>query len=238
MTRNERLLENLVSALLLPLGDGEDLPLASRVRQAWLRRLKSIYPQLCLKLGRRCEEVFNNYLILNPARSWNMGIFGGDLPKYLKERALQKKTDRYLSELADLEWSLFWVQNVPSVAFGGSGYMVHPFVRYLRFNYGIWEWWKDKSGNPQLKSEMVLVTKGPSGPIVFEPTLVEAAIIDSLNEASLTLDQLVASVEALIQGSQRIQVEVGLNSLLEKGVVHGPRAAPAPGEPDRPKTDD
>ncbi len=225
MTRHEQLLEDLIKALILDPKEFEGNRIAMRVRETWLTRIKAIFPQLCHKLGKKCDEIFLDYLRTYPPRSWNLQSFGSELPMFLKEVAQTKKMDRYLPEVADFEWSLHWVDTAPLEAVSGATltYGLHPFVRYLKFKYGIYEWWKTKKDKPVLNTELIAISKNLRGEVeVFEPSMLEAAIIDNLGEMSLGFDQLVSSMTATLPGSQQLQVEVALNSLMEKGVVRGP----------------
>ena len=232
MTRHELLLEELTSDLLVHGEDLEPSILVHKVREAWLRRLKAIYPQLTAKLGRKCEDYYLDYLKLNLPQSWNPQIFGGDLPKFFKEISQFKKGDKYLPELADFEWAVYWVQMLPLTTIGTDTYLLNPFVRILRHQFGIWEWWQTKSNIPKTKSELVSVSKSRKGKLViFELGLVEAALIDAVSENSMNLEQLIAATMSALTGAQRIQVEVALNSLMEKGVIFGPALAPAAEEP-------
>jgi len=226
MTQHEKLLEEIISQLLIETSENEATIIVHKIRQGWTERLKSIYPQLCLKLGRKCEDILFDYLKSHPPRSWNVLFFGGDLPKFLRDS--QSKREKYLHELADFEWSLYWVKNVPSVAVGTEAYMLNPFVRYLKFQFGIWAWWKEKKNLPEQKDELLIVSKAADGsPFVFEPNLMEATVIDLVSELTLSLDEIVNMVTSQLQGAQRIQVEVALDSLLSKGVIRGP-SVPAP----------
>ncbi len=223
MTRNQQMLDSMMNELITPTEGVEPGVLVLKIREAWKQRLKALYPQTTLKLGRKCDDLYRDYLIINPPRTWNPQVFGGDLPKYLRELGQHRKADRYLPELSDFEWSLHWVQIVPSGVFGSANFVLNPFVRYLKNSFGIYEWWQTKNNLPQPKVELVIVCKDKSGSVeVFEPTIVEAAIIDALSEMALNLEQLIAAVMTTLTGSQRIQVESALNNLLEKRVVYGP----------------
>ena len=225
MTRNEQMLEVLVTQVLVSTEGVEPSIIVQKIREAWIRRLKALYPQTTLKLGRKCEDLYRDYILAYPPRTWNPQVFGGDLPKYLREVGQVRKADRYLPELADFEWSLYWVQIVPSAVFGSANFVLNPFVRYLKNSFGIFEWWRTKQNTPNPKVEIVIVCKEKNGGLeIFEPTVLEAAIIDSLSEMALSLEQLVAAVMSTLTGVQRGQVEESLNHLLEKRVVYGPAA--------------
>lgn len=223
MTRNEQMLENIMASLLVQTEGVEPSIMVQKIREGWKNRLKALYPQTTLKLGRKCEDIYQDYLLVNPPRTWNPQVFGGDLPKYLRELGQHRKADRYLPELADFEWSIHWVQIVPIGVFGSPHFVLNPFVRYLKNSFGIFEWWKTKANLPEPKVELVIICKDRSGGLeIFEPSIVEAAIIDALSEMALNVEQLAASVLSTLTGAQRLQVDVALNSLLEKGVVYGP----------------
>jgi hypothetical protein len=116
------------------------------------------------------------------------------LPLWLKKNSKAQGLAEFWTDLADFEWSKFWVaQNLPPVLKGsGEKLSLNPFNRILRLSFDLVPWFETSHEAPPSKRAHVLLISANGQ---FEASFEMAAIIDELGEEPLTRTQLVMELE-------------------------------------------
>lgn len=118
--------------------------------------LMSSYPVLQIYLGyEQFEELCNAYIDLRPSQCRSIRWFGDQLAEFLRHQPIYKELP-YLSELAQLEWTMALVfdaadsdvlhledmQHIPPEAWGSMQLRIHPSAHRLALSWNVVQIWR------------------------------------------------------------------------------------------------
>jgi hypothetical protein len=111
------------------------------------------------------------------------------LPLWLKKNSKAQGLPEFWTDLADYEWSRYWVKTVAATSSRRSKIQLNPFVRVLRLTFDIPAWIESSLETaPAKRAHVVLISNCGQLEANFEA----AAIIDELEEKSQSEDELLA----------------------------------------------